>query len=299
MALVWDLVEGREELKQTLRAAVDQGRLGHALLFTGSAGIGKRDLARGLGQILVCEQRTGCGECGPCCRLELGQSESWHEVESENGVIKIEQIRPLRERLSLANWNGARVVLIPAAEELNPQAANALLKSLEEPPEQTYFFLLTTHLSRILPTIRSRCQLIRVPTPLGKEGSTEANWGLDLNDSEAKELVQQNISWWTDVIRGARMPEDENWREVVKDRQGLQKCVQIWSHLIHRARRKAAGLEVPQGPDASLLEVLSSRALALDQTWMALLNLKSETEGQVDRLLAAECFWLGLRESWQ
>lgn len=298
MAVVWDLVEGREELKSSLRSAVETRRLGHALLFTGEAGIGKRDLARGLAQLLVCEKQTGCGECGPCKRLEAGQSESWHEVEAENGVIKIDQIRPLRERLALANWNGARVVLIPAAEELNPQAANALLKSLEEPPEQTYFFLLTTHLSRIISTIRSRCQLVRVPANCSGKISSQRFWE-DASDPELKDFFAQNINWWSDVLGGARSPEDDQWREVVRDRQGLQKCVQVWSYLLHRARRKAAGIELEEGPDQALLELLASRPLALDRTWTALLNLKSETDGQVDRLLAAECFWLGLRESWQ
>ena len=160
-------------------------RFPHAVLLSGNAGIGKRDFANSLANSLLCQRRRAdnhpCGECDSCRYFEqnahpdfrLSQPDA-EDASEENEVkekkasefITINQIRLLGEFISLtSHQNGRRVGVICPAEQLNVNAANALLKMLEEPPPQTIFILVTNQLSRILPTIRSRCRIVKMPVP--------------------------------------------------------------------------------------------------------------------------------------
>ena len=161
-------------------------RVPHALLLVGRTGIGKLAFAKALSQSLLCQNRSGdnqpCGECSSChyfhqnahpdFRLVAPQADEESQDAAEakekkaSELITIQQIRELGEFVSLtSHQNGHRVVLITKAEQLNLNAANALLKMLEEPPPLTIFILVANHLSRILPTIRSRCRLLKMPVP--------------------------------------------------------------------------------------------------------------------------------------
>jgi DNA polymerase III subunit delta' len=163
MAKLIDHLRGHKDTLKPLTEAAAQDRLAATLLFTGPAGIGKKLAALTLSQSLVCERsKTGaCGECGPCLRLEKGQSESLMVVEPSGAQIKIEQARDILQFITLQKLGRSRIVLIDQAHLLGPQAANALLKSLEEPPAGTYFLLVTSMAASVLPTIRSRSQLVR------------------------------------------------------------------------------------------------------------------------------------------
>ncbi|MGE0761760.1 MAG: hypothetical protein AB7N80_00640 [Bdellovibrionales bacterium] len=271
-------------VSQTLQQAAREGRLAHALLFTSLDGVGLRAAALKIAQTLVCDTHGPCGTCGPCLRIKAQQSESLLLVQPENGVIKIDQVRPVREALSLENWSGARVVILDQAESLNPQAANALLKVIEEPPPATYFFLTTRQPSALLSTIRSRCQLVRLlnaneAEPFVAEFSDQA------------EFVKQSMGWWQDIAQGQKV-QDDAWREVVREREGALQCVRLWSALLHQARRQAAGLPLTWTESRTVASSLSTSTPALEFAWTALLDLKSEIEAQVDRLLAVESFWL-------
>ena len=163
------LVGHRESLEPLIEAHV-KGRLASTLLFAGPTGIGKKLAARTLAQALVCDQPVnghGCGHCGPCKRVATGQSESVRIIEPDGASIKIEQARDVMQFISLQKLGRARVVIFDQAHLMNPQTANALLKSLEEPPAGTYFILITPLAASILATIRSRAQLVRF-RPLSK-----------------------------------------------------------------------------------------------------------------------------------
>lgn len=156
---------------QQLRARAEAGRLPHGLLLAGPAGSGRRRFAEAFAAWLLCPQHSAdaaCGECRSCAQWRAGGHPDAIVLQPDAGKreIRIEQIRDLLERLSLTrHYGGHRVVLVVPAETLNANAANALLKTLEEPPPGTVF-LLVSELPRSLPaTVRSRVQHLRLPPP--------------------------------------------------------------------------------------------------------------------------------------
>jgi DNA polymerase-3 subunit delta' len=171
------------------RLMSDRERLPHALLVHGPAGIGKAGFARALAAAALCEAPVGdlaCGKCPSCHWFEQGNHPDFREIvpeaaeEDEEGaeaegakaekakslVIKVEQIRAVGDFISLSTHRaGYRVLLLHPAEALHPAAANALLKTLEEPPPRTLIVLVSDRPARLLATIRSRCRLLALPLP--------------------------------------------------------------------------------------------------------------------------------------
>jgi DNA polymerase-3 subunit delta' len=160
--------------------------LPHAMLLTGPEGIGKSVFAKALAARLLCENPTDDGACGVCpsCHwlatdnhpdfryvipeAEADVEDSGGDAERKKGSrqILIDQIRALEDFVYMGGHrNGARVIVIEPAEAMNVAAENALLKILEEPPSSVYFILVSSHWRRLLPTIRSRCQTIKLPRP--------------------------------------------------------------------------------------------------------------------------------------
>ena len=160
--------------------------LPHALLFQGRKGVGKLEFARALAQGLLCEKPeasgAGCGTCLACGWFAQGNHPDFRSVEPEalaeieedkpgkgkkpSHAIKIEQIRDLAELVNLSTHrNGMRVILVHPAEAMNANAANALLKTLEEPPPHTLILLVSHQAQFLLPTVRSRCFKLAFPVP--------------------------------------------------------------------------------------------------------------------------------------
>jgi len=166
-----DLV-GQEHVTRTLKNAVQQNRLAHAYLFVGPRGIGKTSTARILAKALNCIHGptiTPCGVCDNCKEIAGGNSLDVLEIDgaSNNGV---EQVRELRDNVRYAPAKAKyKIYIIDEVHMLTPQAFNALLKTLEEPPAHVKFIFATTEPQKVLPTILSRCQrfdLHRIPANL-------------------------------------------------------------------------------------------------------------------------------------
>jgi DNA polymerase-3 subunit delta' len=165
-------------------------RLPHAFLISGRAGIGKVEFAREFARSLLCESpidRLACGQCPSCHWFsqsnhpdyreilpeaaeegdgEAADAEAGKEAGKKSLVIKIDQVRAIRDFVSLSTHRaGNRVIVLHPAEALQPAAANALLKTLEEPPPATVMLLVADRPARLLPTIRSRCESVALRTP--------------------------------------------------------------------------------------------------------------------------------------
>ncbi len=154
-------VVGQPHVVRTLQNALRRGRLAHALLFAGIRGIGKTTIARIVAKALNCEgpdPGEPCNTCGPCREITEGRSLDVIEIDAASNR-GIDEIRELRETLKFRPTRGkAKVYIIDEAHMLTREAANALLKSLEEPPPHVYFILATTEPYRLPVTILSRCQ---------------------------------------------------------------------------------------------------------------------------------------------
>ncbi len=162
---LWQRVTGQHQ----------QQRLPHALLLCGEPGLGKAQFSKALGQYLLCQQPQqhesllrSCGGCKSCLLNQQGSHPDLVEItpEAQGKPIKVDQIRELVATINLsAQQGGYRIVVLGPAEAMNVNAANALLKVLEEPGDRTLFVLYSHLPGRIVATIRSRCQTLYLPPP--------------------------------------------------------------------------------------------------------------------------------------
>ncbi len=165
-ALKWrpqnlDEIIGQPEVVARLKGALEKNRLAHAYLFAGPRGVGKTSTARILAKALNCKNgptTNPCGKCAPC--IEIAQGRSLDVIEIDGASNRgIEEIRSLRENVKFAPTSGKfKVYIIDEVHMLTQEAFNALLKTLEEPPEFVKFIFATTHPHKVIPTILSRCQ---------------------------------------------------------------------------------------------------------------------------------------------
>ena len=156
----FDTLVGQENTVQALVNALDQERLHHAYLFTGTRGVGKTTLARILAKSLNCEKGISskpCGECSSCISVDKGNFVDLIEVDAASNT-KVDEMRELLENSQYAPTSGRfKVYIIDEVHMLSNSAFNAMLKTLEEPPEHIKFILATTDPKKVPVTVLSRC----------------------------------------------------------------------------------------------------------------------------------------------
>jgi len=182
----FDQIMGHDHQKEILRRGLANGRIAHAYLFAGPDGIGKRLMAMALARAIVCLEQRGCGHCQACRKIDHQNHPDLHILEPDGNSIKIEQVRAFQRELNLKPLEAPRkICMIEQAETMTVSAANALLKTLEEPRGDSLLILLTAQPNRLLETIRSRCQ----PLPFNRhpnsriQSELEKQLGIDATES--------------------------------------------------------------------------------------------------------------------
>jgi len=226
----FDAFIGNRKIIERLSVKLREGRFPHALIFTGPEGVGKRTCALMLAKALNCPEKGPvdfCDACAQCRKIDAGTHPDviGIGVEEDAAEIKIAQIRDLLRTLDLRPLEGSnKVFIIDPADAMNTASANALLKGLEEPPENSYFILLSANPQSLLVTVRSRSQIYPF-TPLSLEemrsfgddelalrwsrGSIGALKTLDLPN--LKERRQQALEFIETAVRAT----DQDFRDLI------------------------------------------------------------------------------------
>ena len=161
MANYGDII-GHEDIVRHFKSSIELGKVSHAYILNGEKGVGKKTLANVVAKSLQCESGNPdpCGECKSCLQVESNNQPDiiWLKQEKPN-VISVDEIRSqIVNDIDLKPYSSRyKIYIIPDAQMMNPQAQNALLKTLEEPPEYAIIILLTNNVDKFLPTILSRC----------------------------------------------------------------------------------------------------------------------------------------------
>ncbi len=267
---------GHREVLARLESLATQGRTPPSLIFSGPSGIGKKRVALEFAQVLVGDRKSLDFEAS------MAMTEHILYVRPDGASIKIDQVREANQFLQLRRLGRSRVLIFDEAHLLNEQAANAMLKSVEEPPEQTHFLFITPSASQVLPTIRSRSQTLNF-APLDRAALSEALrlQGLkvaltpelealcggsvavaldNLGDEVALEIAQAVKRFMQALGTEQAGRELQTWKDLVKERDQhilvsrllVQEIAASWREQVRR----------PENPlDRRQLEKLSQLAL--------------------------------------
>lgn len=313
MARLIDQIVGHQATLQKFLQAFQEGRLPATFLFVGPVGVGKFQAAKALAQALLCESTTEiapCGRCGGCLRVAKNQHESLLQIEPEKNVIKIESSREILDFLSFRSLTARRVVIIDQAEKLNPQAANSLLKILEEPPPGTFFFLIAPTTYHVLPTLRSRSQVLRFK-PISIEDMkrvrpSAAPWALrasfgsfmrlhelsSADEAEIRELATLTVRSWLEAKRAFLF---DSIRDTVKDKavssSYFRHLALFFRDALHFQMGSTETL-IQQGQMALLKELSQRPEAALLECFQRALKLETALQQNRDAQLTFEEFWI-------
>lgn len=292
----WKGFSEQARLASLLQNSIRNNRVAHAYLFAGNKGVGKKRLALEFAKTLLCEsgkkEGIACGVCSHCHRIESGNHPDLHLVAPDGASIKIDQIRNLQKEFSFRAVESDRnVYILEHIDKMTVQAANSLLKFLEEPSYQVTAILLTEHPHQILPTILSRCQVVHFDEmPFEKRVEILKNEGyfepllrnackITADLEQARELCQSEwfaqyrnlvIQLTEDILDKGSYVLVTLQEKILKNEQGNQGLPYILDLLVYWYRdllffqidRKNELVNIDQ------LEAIQRQALRCSRTWI-------------------------------
>ncbi|MGA7192289.1 MAG: DNA polymerase III subunit delta' [Anaerolineales bacterium] len=269
----WNLV-GNEWAVELLRQQITRGTTRHAYLFAGPSGVGRRTLALRLAQALNCTQPVEvgipCGHCRECKQIEAMQHPDLTivQADSEGGTLKVDQVREARRTLTLKPYQSKyRVTIFLRFQEANDNAANALLKILEEAPSYVILVLTADTPEQLLPTIVSRCEVLRLrPLSLETVESYLTQHGADsdqarlnahisggrlgyalrlLSDPSALEFRNEKLNEAQSFITASRVDKFSYAEKLSKDKDSMRNVLLLWLSYWRDVLLRAGESSVP------------------------------------------------------
>lgn len=275
----WNLL-GHEWAVDMLRRHVARGEMRHAYLFAGAPGLGRRTLALRLAQALNCEKPVAPGE--PCfvCRtckqidamqhpdLAIIQAVDEDGVGKDGGTLRVDQIREVQRTLNLKPYQSPfRVALFLRFHEANDNAANALLKTLEEAPTHAILLLTADNPEQLLPTINSRCEILRLrPLPLETIVADLFDHGVDedrarllahisggrpgfarklVEDATVLEKREERLNDLQTILPSSRVEKFSYAEKLAKDKDAMRQTILVWLSYWRDVLLRVAGAETP------------------------------------------------------
>jgi DNA polymerase-3 subunit delta' len=303
----WNLL-GHEWAVHMLQQHLVRGNVRHAYLFSGPPGLGRRTLALRFAQALNCPQPSApgipCGECRDCrgFERETHPDLSVVQAESEGRTLKVEQVREVRRMLSLKPFQASyRVALFLRFQEASEGAANALLKTLEEAPAHVLLLLTADAPEQLLPTITSRCELLRLrPLPVESIAAHLKSNGADqeqanliahlsggrpgyalrlLANPGALALRGQRLDDLQTLLSATRVEKFKYAEKLAKDREAMRETLLVWSSYWRDVLLRASGAKTPL-TNLDREQVIASQAarLQLDRSHVLVQDLEKALE---------------------
>ena len=311
MELLNPLIKGHDTIQDRLFKSLEDSRLPHALLFAGPEGVGKKQMAWALAQTLLCEtSRPACGECSGCRQVQNRSSQSVFLLSPKGLRIRIDDAKEVAGFLSLRSQTPARIVIIDEAHLLNLQAANSLLKIIEEPPKGSYFFLISSLPSQLPLTLSSRLQKIpfqALPERVLKELSSAPDWMIKASQGRMDRILELQsqsplrdfaFSLWRQIQRH-KNPLSFSFPLEIKDRKTALFVTRCWQQLLRDSRflqtkEEAAFIHEDQKDLIKSISAFPKRHL--DFLIEKALELEKNINSYRDTLLCFEHFAFALKE---
>ena len=305
---------GNQKMLASLVEHAQASRLASLMIFAGPNGVGKKLVARALSQELICPKGPpACGKCGACLRISEAKSESVLLISPDgpNAQIKLEQSRQIEQFVQLRQLGRARTIIVDQAHRMNPQASNALLKLFEEPPQNTYIFLITQSPHAMLATIRSRAQLFRFSPMSDEQMKTltgAEDWMLKIARGQIDLVyrLKENSKTWTEakaqaiqfIIQALDNQGDlfSKMKEIAGDRDTSLQNIMVWQSLFRDAMVAEMGpgskaTWINDGAEKLVVNLASLGSEKLSQMGSVLVAMEQDLNANVDRTLLLENFY--------
>lgn len=303
------------QIYEALNKAILNKKMASTHILAGNPGVGKSLLALHIIQNLFCTNKldsVACGDCSSCKKLEALQHENLHVVSPQGANIKIEQAREVIRFLSLKSQDQPQAVLILEAHKMNAQTSNALLKVIEEPPENSYIFICTSSLSALLATIRSRSQIWRLPNlkletlqkifpQVENTILLSAQGRADLVErnliQSTEQLHQKSLSIWNEQVTPVSVLEA--FQEEVKSREDFLILISLWQQQLRDACCiKAGKLDrlIFHNHKSELSELVKMSFESLESLFEDCLDMQQDMNYNVDKSMMLQVFALKLKE---
>jgi len=267
-------VTGQNKIAELLSSSIKEKRVFHAYIFNGSEGTGKTKMALEFAKALNCEEETGdaCGRCLNCKRIEHNNHQDVKWVKPDGNSLKIEQVRQLQKdsKYKKIKTTKSKTYIIEQADLLTNQAANSLLKFLEEPENDSVIILITENQNNLLPTIRSRCQTV---------------YFSKLNPANIVEILKKEGFKEDDILLAAHLTQDiSKIRTILKTEQFAQmrNIVLQWSEdVLNKKYQTLLSIEDKIIKDDYIKEQLPNFLDLLLIWYRDILNIKIERKESI------------------